>query len=227
MLLPLFWLHDYCRPELAIAELEERLTMTGTKVERLFTHGVTALEHFLVGRVLEAEPHPDADRLTVCTVAVGEGDIARIVCGAPNVAVNQTVAVARPGAVMPDGTRLKKAKLRGVASEGMILAEDELAIGTEHDGIMVLDEDLAAGDAAGRRAADRHRRARARDHPEPAGLPERLRRRARGARRDRRPARPAALARRSRRRGRGPRLRRRRRKTPTCAPASRSGASTT
>ena len=145
MLLPLFWLHDHCRPELGLAELEDRLTMTGTKVERLFTHGVTSLEHFLVGRVLEAAPHPDADRLTVCTVAVGEGDIARIVCGAPNVAAGQTVAVARPGAIMPDGTRLKKAKLRGVASEGMILAEDELAIGTEHDGILVLDEDLLPG----------------------------------------------------------------------------------
>ena len=65
---------------------------------------------------------------------------------------------------MPDGTRLKKAKLRGQESDGMILAEDELGIGTDHDGIMVLDDALAAGHAAGRRAADRHRRARARDH---------------------------------------------------------------
>jgi phenylalanyl-tRNA synthetase beta chain len=145
MRVPLFWLHDYCDPGIGLAELEHRLTMTGTKVEALHTHGVTALEHFLVGRVLAAERHPDADRLTVCTVDVGAGDERTIVCGAPNVAAGQIVAVAEPGAVMPDGTRLKAAKLRGVESAGMILAEDEVAIGPDHDGIMVLDPDLRPG----------------------------------------------------------------------------------
>ena len=145
MRLPLLWLHDYIDPGLSPAALAERLAMTGTEVERVTSHGVGALEHFVVGRVLTAEPHPDADRLTVCTVAVGEGDTAHIVCGAPNVAAGQTVAVARPGAVMPDGTKLKKAKLRGQVSEGMILAEDEVAIGTEHAGTMVLDDDLVPG----------------------------------------------------------------------------------
>ena len=167
--------------------------MTGTEVDRVHTHGVTALEHFRVGRVLSAERHPDADRLTVCTVDIGGGEPSTIVCGAPNVAAGQTVAVASPGAVMPDGTRLKRAKLRGVDSEGMILAEDELAIGTDHDGIMVLDDALAPGHAAGRRAADRHGRARAGDHAEPAGLPRRLRRRARGPRRHGGAARGAAV----------------------------------
>src|SRR4051812_8637743 len=141
MLLPKAWMEAYCDPALDVAALEERLTMTGTKVERVYAHGVTALEHFVVGRVLSAERHPDADRLTVCMVALGEGDTTQIVCGAPNVAQGQTVAVARPGAIMPDGTRLKKAKLRGVESDGMILAEDELGIGTLHAGIMVLDDD--------------------------------------------------------------------------------------
>ena len=145
MLLPTLWLHDYCDPGLDVRALEERLTMTGTYVERLYVHGVTALEHFMVGRVLSAEPHPDADRLTVCMVALGEGDTAQIVCGAPNVAEGQTVAVARPGAVMPGGVNLRKAKLRGVESDGMILAEDEVAIGTLHEGIMVLDDDLVPG----------------------------------------------------------------------------------
>ena len=88
--------------------------------------------------MLSAERHPDADRLTVCTVDVGDGEPHQIVCGAPNVAAGQTVAVASPGAIMPDGTKLKKAKLRGQESRGMILAEDEVAIGTDHDGIMVL-----------------------------------------------------------------------------------------
>src|SRR5919202_1571717 len=145
MRLPLLWLHDYCHPGLGAPALSERLAMTGTEVERVHAHGVTALEHFVVGRVLEAARHPDADRLSVCTVDAGDGEPRQIVCGAPNVAAGQTVAVAGPGAVMPDGTRLKRAKLRGVESDGMILAEDELAIGTEHDGIMVLDGDLAPG----------------------------------------------------------------------------------
>src|ERR671933_3012736 len=145
MLLPVLWLRDYCDPGLDLKRLENRLTMTGTKVERAYAHGVTALESFIVGRVLTAARHPDADRLTVCMVAIGEGDTAQIVCGAPNVAEGQIVAVARPGAVMPDGTELRRAKLRGVESDGMILAEDELGIGTDHEGIMVLDDELVPG----------------------------------------------------------------------------------
>jgi len=145
MRLPLLWLHDYCDPGLEAFALATRLALTGTEVDRVHAHGVTALEHFVVGKVLRADPHPDADRLTVCTVETGAEAPAQIVCGAPNVAAGQTVAVARPGAVMPDGARLKKAKLRGQESAGMILAEDELAIGIEHDGIMVLDDALAAG----------------------------------------------------------------------------------
>jgi phenylalanyl-tRNA synthetase beta chain len=145
MRLPLFWLTDYVDPGLEASALAARLAMTGTEVDRVHTHGVTALDYFVVGRVLEREQHPDADRLSVCRVSTGEGDVAQIVCGAPNVAAGQTVAVALPGAVMPDGARLKRSKLRGVVSEGMILAEDELAIGTDHDGIMVLADDLKEG----------------------------------------------------------------------------------
>jgi len=145
MRVPVDWLREYVEPGLPLGELAELLTMTGTKVEALHRHGVGDPANFVVGRVLTAERHPDADRLRVCTVDVGEGEPSQIVCGAPNVAAGQTVAVARPGAVMPDGTRLGKAKLRGVVSHGMILAEDELAIGTDHDGIMVLDTDVASG----------------------------------------------------------------------------------
>ena len=146
MRLPVFWLHDYVDPGLDLRGLEERLTMTGTKVEGALRHGVGALEHFRVARVLSAERHPDADRLTVCTVDLGNGaDPSQIVCGAPNVAAGQIVAVAEPGAVMPDGTTLRRAKLRGQVSNGMILAEDEVAIGTDHQGIMVLDDDLLPG----------------------------------------------------------------------------------
>ncbi|MGZ8634122.1 MAG: YtpR family tRNA-binding protein, partial [Solirubrobacteraceae bacterium] len=145
MRVPVAWLNEYAGAGLPVAELEERLTMTGTKVEAVHHHGVDALERFVIGKVLEAGRHPDADRLSVCLVEVGDGGPQQIVCGAPNVAAGQVVAVARPGAVMPDGTKLGVAKLRGVESNGMILAEDELAIGTEHAGIMVLDADLEPG----------------------------------------------------------------------------------
>ena len=143
---PVAWLAEHCDPGLPARELATRLAMTGTEVERVTRHGVGDPAAFVVGHVLEAERHPDADRLSVCRVDVGEGDAAQIVCGAPNVAAGQTVAVARPGAVMPDGTELGRAKLRGVVSEGMILAEDELGIGTDHAGILVLEADgLAPG----------------------------------------------------------------------------------
>jgi phenylalanyl-tRNA synthetase beta chain len=145
MRVPLEWLHEYCAPELDALALADRLAMTGTEVERVEHHGVSALEQFVVGKVLEAGPHPDADRLSVCLVDVGDGEPSQIVCGAPNVAAGQTVAVAKPGAVMPDGTKLKVAKLRGQPSNGMILAEDEVAIGTEHGGIMVLADGLRPG----------------------------------------------------------------------------------
>ncbi len=115
--------------------------MTGTNVEEILHHGVAALDRFVVGKVVESGPHPNADRLTVNLVDIGAPEPATIVCGAPNVAQGQTVAVARPGAVMPDGTELGKAKLRGVESDGMILAEDELGIGTDHEGIIVLDSE--------------------------------------------------------------------------------------
>jgi phenylalanyl-tRNA synthetase beta chain len=143
MRVPLPWLREYCDPDLDVDGIEERLTMTGTKVEAIHRAGPPSAENFVVGHVLSAEQHPDADRLKVCSVDLGDGRPATIVCGAPNVAGGQTVAVARPGAVMPDGTKLGKAKLRGIVSEGMILAASELELepaGERSAGIMVLDE---------------------------------------------------------------------------------------
>ena len=150
MKVPLAWLREYCDPSLDVNAIEERLTMTGTKVEAIHHVGVRSTEGFVIGRVLSAEQHPDADRLKVCKVDLGGEEPATIVCGAPNVAAGQTVAVAQPGAVMPDGTKLKKAKLRGVASEGMILSASELELAESSQGIMVLDgmsldAELAAG----------------------------------------------------------------------------------
>jgi phenylalanyl-tRNA synthetase beta chain len=145
MLVPLEWLHEYCAPALSTADLAARLTLTGTQVERWFHYGPPAPEHYVVGRVLEAVQHPNADRLRVCTVEVGDEGPVTIVCGAPNVAAGQTVAVARPGAKLADGRTLGAAKLRGVLSDGMILATDELALGGDHAGILVLDDGPAPG----------------------------------------------------------------------------------
>ncbi len=145
MRVPYTWLREYCDPGVPAEELAERLVMTGTEVERIDVVGPPAPDNFVVGKVTEAVQHPDADRLRVCTVEVGEDGPRTIVCGAPNVAAGQTVAVALPGARMPGGEKLRKAKLRGVASEGMILAADELEIGDDHDGTLVLDDALAAG----------------------------------------------------------------------------------
>jgi phenylalanyl-tRNA synthetase beta chain len=145
VLVPLHWLREYCDPPLSTDALAARLTLTGTQVERWFRHGPPSSEHYVVGRVLECEQHPDADRLRVCRVAVGEAEPVTIVCGAPNVAAGQTVAVARPGARMADGRTLGAARLRGIVSDGMILATDEIALGGDHAGILVLDDGPVAG----------------------------------------------------------------------------------
>lgn len=145
MKVPMHWLAEYCDAGLSTTELADLLSMSGTEVERISRHGVASEEGFVVGKLLTREKHPDADKLSVCTVDVGESEPATIVCGAPNVDAGQTVAVVRPGAVMPDGMKIKKAKLRGVESNGMILSERELDISEDHDGIMVLDDAVAAG----------------------------------------------------------------------------------
>ena len=143
---PYNWIESYCKSGLSAADLADRLTMTGTKVEALHRLGVGDVSEFVIGRVLSAEKHPDADRLTVCEVDVGNGEKSTIVCGAPNVTAGQTVAVAKPGAIMPDGTQLGRAKLRGVESAGMILAEDEVGISEEHSEIMVLSNGASPGE---------------------------------------------------------------------------------
>ncbi|MCW2988828.1 MAG: pheT [Solirubrobacterales bacterium] len=144
MKVPYSWLREYCDPGVGVGEIAERLAMTGTEVERVGAVGPPSADGFVVGRVLSAEQHPNADRLRVCIVDTGDGEHT-IVCGAPNVAAGQTVAVAQPGARMPGGEKLRKAKLRGVASEGMILSVSELEIGADADGILVLDDGPAPG----------------------------------------------------------------------------------
>jgi len=138
MRVPLEWLAEYCDPGWEPERLAERLAMTGTEVERVTRAGTPSADGFVIGHVSSVDAHPDADRLSVCVVDTGGGE-RTIVCGAPNVAAGQTVPVALPGAVLPDGTKLRKAKLRGVESDGMILSETEIELGEDADGIIVLD----------------------------------------------------------------------------------------
>jgi phenylalanyl-tRNA synthetase beta chain len=137
---PYSWLREYCDPGVEPGQLAEQLAMTGTEVERVGAVGPPSAEGFVVGKVLSAEPHPNADRLRVCTIDTGDGE-RTIVCGAPNVAAGQTVPVALPGATLPGGHRIGKAKLRGVESMGMICASSELELGDGPPGIMVLGDD--------------------------------------------------------------------------------------
>src|SRR5207237_6373933 len=142
MLVPLTWLREYVDLDVPLEELAARIHTSVAEVARIVRRGVPDddgnLDLFRIGRVLEAGKHPNADRLQLCQVEVGEGGPRQIVCGAWNFGAGATVAVALPGAVLANGTKLEPTKLRGELSNGMILAEDEVALGSDHTGIMVL-----------------------------------------------------------------------------------------
>jgi phenylalanyl-tRNA synthetase beta chain len=140
---PLSWLREYVDVTVPADELARRLSISSLEVERVIDVGVADtdgnLGRFLVGKVLEIGAHPDADRLRVCQVDVGEGDARQIVCGAWNFEAGATVAVALPGAYLPVlDVPLDERELRGQTSRGMILAEDEIGLGEDHAGIIVL-----------------------------------------------------------------------------------------
>ncbi len=126
------------------AELCERLTLAGLEIEEIVRSGPD-LSALRVGHVLEKRPHPNADRLSLCRVDVGGPDAIAVVCGAPNVAAGQKVAIALPGTTLPDGTKLKKSKIRGETSEGMICSARELGLSDAHEGILVLDPNAPLG----------------------------------------------------------------------------------
>jgi phenylalanyl-tRNA synthetase beta chain len=142
MRVPLSWLAEYVPLEMPLDELATRLSITSAEIEGFERRGVADdgrnLGLFRVGRVVEAEKHPNADRLQLTKVDVGEGEPRSIVCGAWNFGVGATVGVALPGAVLPNGLTLEQREVRGELSDGMILAEDEVGLGTDHAGIMVL-----------------------------------------------------------------------------------------
>lgn len=147
------WLKDYLDVALEPSAVADDLTSIGLEtgaVERVESIK-GGLRGIVVGKVLTCIEHPDSDHLHITTVDLGDGQPTQIVCGAPNVAAGQTVVVATVGTVLYDGDKefkIKKSKIRGVESSGMICAEDEIGVGSSHDGIMVLDDSVAAGTPA-------------------------------------------------------------------------------
>ena len=150
MKVPVSWLREYVDFDWAVEQLAAKLVFTSCEVDRIVHRGVADVDgnlgRFLVGRVVEAGKHPNADRLQLCRVDVGEGEPRQIVCGAWNFGAGATVAVALPGALLPGAEQpLGEAKLRGETSRGMILSERELELGDDHSGIMVLENGLEPG----------------------------------------------------------------------------------
>ena len=146
----LSWLRDYVEFDISPHELAERLTMAGLEVEGL-THRGDEIDSIVVARIEELKPHPNAQRLVLCDVSDGT-DTLSIVCGATNMKQGDKVALARVGAVLPktdkfpDGIKIKKSKIRGEVSMGMLCAENELGLSEESEGIMILPEDAPIGE---------------------------------------------------------------------------------
>jgi len=145
------WLKEYIELDQSVEEIADILTATGLEVESIdpLEPVKGGLEGLVIGEVLTCRQHPNADKLIITTVNIGKKEASHIVCGAPNVEIGQKVIVAPVGSTLypknGDAVKIKKAKIRGEFSEGMICAEDEIGIGTEHEGIMVLKTDLKPG----------------------------------------------------------------------------------
>ncbi len=148
------WLKEYIDIPESAEEIGKLLTSTGLEVESVELHESVkgGLNGLVIGQVLTCVKHPNADKLSLTTVDVGQGRVLPIVCGAPNVAAGQKVVVALPGTTLypkkGDPFTIKLAKIRGEQSEGMICAEDEIGLSDNHAGIIVLDTNVPAGTAA-------------------------------------------------------------------------------
>ena len=138
------WLRDWVDPDLTTEELAHQMTMLGHEVDSLDVEG-EGIEDVVIAEVVECGKHPDADKLSVCKVSDGSGELIDIVCGAPNVRVGLKTPLAKPGVKLPNGMKLRKAKIRGVVSNGMLCSAVELGLGDESDGIMELPDDAPVG----------------------------------------------------------------------------------
>ena len=140
------WLREWVNPALDTHALALRLTMAGHEVDSVEAQGI-GLDGVVVGEVIEAKKHPNADRLSVCRVAIGNGDPVEVVCGAANVVTGMKSPFAPAGTKLPNGLKLKKAKIRGVQSNGMLCSAIELGLGDEAEGIIELPENATTGQA--------------------------------------------------------------------------------
>jgi phenylalanyl-tRNA synthetase beta chain len=140
------WLREWVDPDVSTQELAEQLTMAGLEVDTLESCG-TGLDGVVVGRVLTVEPHPDADSLSLCSVDVGAKKPLKIVCGASNVREGGRYPAALVGTALPDGSEIKRRKIRGAVSEGMLCSARELGLGDDAEGIFELDADCVEGAA--------------------------------------------------------------------------------
>lgn len=138
------WLREWVNPELSTDELGHQLTMLGHEVDGIEFEGA-GIEDVVVAEVIECGKHPDADKLSVCKVSDGGNELIDIVCGAPNVRQGLRTPLARPGVKLPNGMKLRKAKIRGVVSNGMLCSAVEIGLGDESDGIMELPADAEVG----------------------------------------------------------------------------------
>ena len=138
------WLREWVNPDLETEALAHRLTMAGHEVDEVVVQG-DDLDGVTIGEVTTVAKHPDADRLSVCQVADGSGEIVEVVCGAPNVVAGMKSPLAKPGVTLPNGVKLRKSKIRGVVSNGMLCSAVELGLGEEADGIMALAADAPVG----------------------------------------------------------------------------------
>ena len=141
------WLKDYLKCDLSVQQIAEAMTSIGIEVDSVEETELIegGLKGVVVAHVLTCEPHPDSDHLHITTVDDGGAEPVQVVCGAPNVAAGQKVLFAQVGAVLPGDFKIKKSKIRGVESLGMICADDELGLSEDHSGIKILPADAPVG----------------------------------------------------------------------------------
>ncbi len=138
------WLREWINPPLSTQDLADQLTMAGLEVDAI-TPAAGTFDHVVVAKVLHTQPHPQADRLTLCTIDAGDDEHLSVVCGAPNVRPGLMVALAKIGANLPGGLKIKETKLRGELSQGMLCSADELGFVSTNDGILELADDAPLG----------------------------------------------------------------------------------
>ena len=170
MKISLKWLADSVELPTSLEELTHRLTMAGLEVEGVHNPG-RALDGVVVAEVVEAEKHPNADKLSVTKVAMGGAAPLQVVCGAKNFKVGDKVPLATVGTKLPNGVEIKQAALRGVDSHGMLCSAKELGLDADASGLLILDPGAGTGHAHRQGAGARRRGAGAERHPQPRRRP--------------------------------------------------------